>query len=60
MQYREVVEKAHWKSSNEIMSKVPAIANGLEKVTIPKREHKPCRLENHTLNVYKMIDDNYK
>ena len=54
---REAVEKAHWKSSNEIMSKMPAIANVLERLKIPEREHKPCRLENQTLNVYKMIDD---
>ena len=39
------------------MSKMPAIANGLERVKIPEREHKPYRLENQTLNVYKMIDD---
>jgi hypothetical protein len=53
----EVVEKAHWKSGNEIMSKIPAIANGLKRVKIPKRGPKPYRLENQTLNVYKKIDD---
>ena len=56
-QHREVLEKAHRKSSNEIMSKMSAIANGLKRVKIPEREHKPYRLENQTLNVYKMIDD---
>ena len=56
-QHREVVEKAHWKSGNEIMSEMPAIANGLESVKIPEREHKPYRLENQNLNVYKVIDD---
>ena len=36
---------------------MPAIANGLERVKIPEREQKPYKLENQTLNVYKMIDD---
>ena len=39
------------------MSKMPAIANGLERVKIPEREHKPYRLKNQTLNVYKIIDE---
>ena len=56
-QHRKIIEKADWKSGNEIMSKMPAIANGFERVKIPEREHKPYRLENQTLNVYKMIDD---
>ena len=56
-QHREVLEKAHRKSSNEIMSKMSAIANGLKRVKIPEREHKPYRLENQTLNACKIIDD---
>ena len=39
------------------MSKMPAISNGLERVKIPEREHKPYRLENQTLNACKIIDD---
>ena len=56
-QHREVLEKAHRKSSNEIMSKMSAIANGLERLKKSEREQKPYRSENQTLNVYKMIDD---
>ena len=56
-QLREVVEKAHRNSSNEIMSKMPAIVNGLDRLKILERERKPYRLENRTSNVYKMIYD---